>query len=166
MTASEKRTEKEKRHEEWDRLSLVSAGFFLALVGVVLIITPNYYNEAVAFVKDFKIVEISPNITLVEPISNHPVVYRAVAQFCLAFGMLQIAILGLRFLFKDSVKRKAGTIATVIFWLGAGYVSTLLLTQAIGWFAYLSGLLVFIGLWLVVRNLLVLVFFKPSRGAV
>jgi len=163
MTATEKSIGKEKRREEWDRLSLVLAGFFLALVGVILMITPNYYDEAVAFVKDFKIVEVSPNITLVAPMSNHPVVYRAVAQFCFAFGILQIAILGLRFLFKDPFKRKAGTIASIIFWLGAGYVSTLLLTQTIGWFAFLSGLLAFIGLWLVVRNLLVLVFFKPSK---
>ncbi len=163
MTATEKSTEKEKRREEWDRLSLVSAGFFLALVGVVLMITPNYYDEAVAFVKDFGIIDVSPNIKLVAPLSDHPVVYRAFAQFCFAFSILQIAILGLRFLFKDSVKRKAGTIASIISWLGAGYVSTLLLTQTVGWFAFLSGLLAFIGLWLVVRNLLVLAFFKPSK---
>jgi len=148
----------ERRLEERDRLEFVSFGFFLVLVGTINLITPNIYSEFVAFFKDFKLVEVAPNLFFPSPASNHPIVYGAVMKFCFAFGLFQVVILGLRFVFRDTLGRKAGTLSGIIFWLGAGFLSNMLLTENIDWFAFLSGLIIFVGLSLVVRSLVVLLF--------
>jgi len=143
---------------ERDRLGFVSFGFFLILVGTIYLITPNCYDEFVAFFKDFKLMKVAPNMYFPAPASNHPVVYGAVMKFCFAFGLFQIVLLCLRFALRDTLSRKAETLSGIIFWLGAGFLSNMLLAENIGWFAFLGGLIIFVGLSLVVRSLMVLLF--------
>lgn len=146
--------------KERDWLSIVSLGFFLILAGVIWLITPNPYNEALSFVKDFHLENITENVYLPSPASPHPVVYTAVAQFCLAFGIFHIIILGLRIIFKEPLNRKSGTVSSVIFWLGASYFLFALAAENISWFAFLAGLIIIIGLIIVVSSLTKLLFLK------
>ena len=154
----EERERSERGPEKWDRLGFVSLGFFLILVGTIYLITPNIYDEFVAFFKDFKLKEVAPNMFFPSPASNHPVVYEAVMKFCFGFGLFQIMILGLRFVLRDTLSRKAETLSGIIFWLGAGFLLNMLLVKNIDWFAFLGGLIIFVGLSLVVRSLVVLLF--------
>jgi len=146
--------------KERDWLSIVSLGFFLILVGVIWLITPNPYNEALAFVKDFHLENITENVYLPAPASPHPVVYTAIAQFCLAFGIFHIIVLGLKIVFKEPLNRKSGTVSSVIFWLGASYFLSALAAGNISWFAFLAGLVIIIGLIIVVSSLIKLLFLK------
>lgn len=148
----------ERRLEKQDRLEFVSFGFFLVLVGTIYLITPNLYGEFVAFFKDFQLVEVAPNMFFPSPASNHPVVYGAVMKFCLVFGLFQVVLLGLRFVLRDTLSRKAETLSGIIFWLGASFLSNMLSVENIDWFAFISGLIIFVGLSLVVRSLVVLLF--------
>jgi len=146
--------------KERDWLSIVSFGFFLIIVGVIWLITPNPYDEALAFAKDFHLENITENVYLPAPASPHPVVYTAIAQFCLTFGIFHIIVLGLRIVFKEPLNRKSGTVPSVVFWLGASYFLFALAAENISWFAFLAGLIIIIGLMIVVSSLIKLLFLK------
>jgi len=149
----------ERQPEERDVLGLASFGFFLLLIGVIWIITPNLSQRVIDFFKDFKLTEeIFPNVFLPAPAHRHPLVYTALTRFCFAFGLFQIVILVFRFLFREPLDRIAGTFSGIVFWLGVGFISSLLADGEIGWFGFLGWVIVFIGLSLVVRSLLVLLF--------
>jgi len=152
-------TRHERRYEKRDIFGLVSFGFFLVLVGVIWIITPNLSEEVRNFFEDFKLKEeVFPNVLLPAPQSPHPVVYTAIARFCFVFGLFQIFILVLRFVFREPVDKLAGTFSGMVFWLGAGFVANMLSAATIKWFAFLGWIIVLIGLSLVIRSLVVLLF--------
>ncbi len=153
----------ERRREEQDKLGFASLGFCLLLIGVIWIITPNLFQKVIDFFRDFEIAEISPNIFLPAPAHHHPVVYSTFARFCFVFSLFQIVILVLRFFFREPLDRVAGTFSGIVFWLGAGFFSNLLAAEAIEWFGFLGWLIVFVGLSLVVRSLLVLLVKVPLR---
>lgn len=150
-------TRRERRREKRDILGLASFGFFLMLVGVIWIITPNLLEEVRDFFEDFKLEEeVFPNVFLPAPASSHPVVYTAVARFCFVFGLFQIFILVLRFIFREPVDKIAGTFSGMAFWLGAGFLANILSAETIKWFVFLGWIIVLIGLSLVIRSLVVL----------
>jgi small-conductance mechanosensitive channel len=85
-------------------------------------------------------------VVLLAPKESHPVVYTAAMQFCLVFGVFQIAVLVLRFIFHDSVNRKSGTISNIAFWFSTGFFLNMLVSKSISWFGFLAGLVISIGL--------------------
>ena len=141
-----------------DVLGLISLGFFFVLLGVIIVITPNWYSAARSFVKDFELVKVNQNISLPAPESNHPVIYRAIERFCLVWGLFQIGILVSKFFLRETVHKKAETFSGIIFWLGAAYVTNLLLTESISWFAFLAGLITLVGITIIARSLVVLLY--------
>ena len=151
----------ERRHERQDKLGLASFGFFILLVGVIWVITPDLFQKIIDFFKDFKLEEeIFPNVPFPAPARpyRHLVVYTALARFCFVFGLFQIVILVLRFFFRESLDKVAGAFSGVVFLLGVGFVSNLLAAGTIGWFGFFGWFIAFIGLSIVVRSLLVLLF--------
>ncbi len=143
-----------------DMLGLVSLGFFLALVGAIFAITPNWYGAARDFVEDFQFEKVSGDISLPAPAHpyDHKVVYTAVQQFCIVWGILQTGLLVARFYLRDTADKRAETFSGIIFWLGVAYTLSLLLAESIGWFAFWAWVLIFIGLTLVARSLVVLLY--------
>jgi tellurite resistance protein TehA-like permease len=148
----------ERRHEKQDIIGLASFGFFLMLAGVIWIVTPNLLEDVRKFLEDFKLEKVFPNVFLPAPASSYPVVYMAIARFSFVFGLFQIFILALRFVFREPVNKVAGTFSGMIFWLGVGFVASMLSTETIKWFAFLGWIIVLIGLSLVIRSLVVLLF--------
>lgn len=146
--------------EKKDVLGLISVGFFIMLVGVIIVITPNWYNATRDFIEDFKLEKIDGNVFLPAPAhpADHKVVYTAVEQFCLIWGLFQIAILVSKFFLRETVHKKAETFSGIIFWLSAAYVISLLLAESIGWFAFWAWILILVGITLVVRSLIVLLY--------
>lgn len=142
--------------ERRDSLSAVSFGVFLLLLGAVFVITPNLYSAVLTFFRDFRLVEIAPNIFLPAPTSNHPMLYLAVEVFCYLWGLFQIVVLALRFSLGSSIHLKAKTFSRIIFWLGAGLLTSMLATQMLGvgsrgWFAFCSAVAILLGLSLIVQ---------------
>jgi len=143
------------RHEEEARrdiLGFVPFGFFLISLGVIFLTTPNLFSEISDFFRDFQLVKImEPNVFLPAPASNHPVLYGAVETFCYLFGIFQVGMLILRFAYGSSASQKAGTASDVVFWLGAGYLVGILRDQIIGWFTFIAGLIILIGITVIIR---------------
>ena len=147
MVSSKKRY---SRSTGW--LSTLSFGFFLILLGAIWIITPNFSSKVIDFVKDFHLEHLTEHIVLPAPKESHPVVYTAAMQFCLVFGAFQIVILVLRFIFHDSVNRKSGTISNIAFWFSTGFFLNMLVNKSIGWFGFLAGLIISIGLAIIASS--------------
>jgi hypothetical protein len=150
------------RRRSWDDYhrddtGWISLGAFLVIVAVIYLRTPNLVQEVSAFVSNFHLVEIFQNFWWYVPSTNHPVLYTAAEQFCYAFGVVQVVILGLKFAKGSSTHGKAETVSSIVFWLGAGYILGLLSQGVLSWLPFIAGLIVLIGVSIVARAL-VLVF--------
>jgi len=140
-----------------DETGWISFGAFLIIIAVIYLRTPGLISEIRAFVSDFHLAEVYQNFQWFVPSTNHPVLYSAAEQFCYAFGLVQILILGLEFARRSSTHRKAETFSSIVFWLGAGYILRLLSQGALSWISFIAGLIILVGISIVARAL-VLVF--------
>jgi hypothetical protein len=147
MVSSKKRY---SRSTGW--LSTLSFGFFLILFGAIWIVTSNFSSEVIDFAKDFHLEHFTEHIVLPAPKESHPVVYIAAMQFCLVFGAFQIVILILRFIFHDSVNSKSGTISNITFWFSTSFFLNMLASKSTGWFGFLAGLIISIGLAIIASS--------------
>lgn len=95
----------ERRVKNENRLSMVSLEYLLILIGKVFLIAPNFIDEIVAFLEDSHLAEADSNVLLPVPKSSHPVIYTAATQFCVAYGLFQIVLLVLRFVYRDSLDK-------------------------------------------------------------
>jgi hypothetical protein len=139
-------------------------GFFLILVGVLFISTPNLADKVVTFVSHFHTVQV-PNTNIYIPAPEHPGdhidIYLAARQFSLVWGVFLIAMLGARFLFDSPLRRKAQNLGDIVFWLGTVYlVQTFLVAptqtfpQTIDvtkWFEFWAAIVMLVGVSLIAR---------------
>lgn len=137
-------------------ISAVSIGVFLVLIGTIFVLTSNLYSAVSRFFNDFRLVEIAPNFFLPAPVLNHPVLYLAVEVFCYLWGLFQIVVLVLRFGIGSPIYLKAKTLSRIVFWLGTGWLVSMLQTRIFGagsrgWFAFWSAVAMLLGLSLIVQ---------------
>jgi len=142
----------------------VTAGFFLILVGFLFIMTRGLFTSIINFFNDFEILRQVPNTAIYLPAParplNHTVVYTAIEQFSFAFGVFQVVILALRFAARSKMDKKAETVGNLVFWLGLGYLTRLLLLQPTRWvplttwFIFWAAILMLIGVTLIIRAII------------
>lgn len=133
-----------RRDTGW--IGILSFGMFIVLLGLTWAMNPSLHEEVVSFFRDFRMVEVSRNVFLPAPASSHPVLYSAAAQFALVFGALQIVILGLKFVFRDSFQSKVDTVSGMVFSFTLSLFLSMLANGTIGWFSFIGGFLICIGL--------------------
>ena len=135
--------------------SAISAGFFFILVGALFVVTPNLFGKVLDFLHDFDLVSVPNQPGWVLPAPGfpraHSAVYLAVERFSFALGLFQIAILVLRFVAHSPWGKKAETMSNLIFWLGAGFLTRMLLIETTRWFVFWAGIVMLIGVSLVSR---------------
>jgi hypothetical protein len=145
-----------KRHlEGTDWLSLISFGLFLILLGTVWVATPNLTEDIKAFVdpNNWYLRRVTENIRFPEPEESHPTLYTAAMQFSFIFGVLQIAILVMRFAFHESINRKADTVSGIAFWFSISlFLSMLAREPSIPMFGFLGGIIISGGLALLTSS--------------
>jgi hypothetical protein len=151
----------------WGREGLITAiafGGFLILVGVVFAITPDLYSKIEAFFRNLETISFpagsSSTFMLPAPVnpSAHNVLYTAVMQFDIGFGILQALILAIRLGFRSPIRKIAETVDHLIFWFGAAVLvnSFLLLGTTTAWFEYWASLIVLIGIGVIARALILI----------
>ena len=152
-----------RRHHE-GMLSAVSVGFFLILIGVLFITTPNLSDSVVKFATNFTTEQVgNTNIYIPIPqnVGNYGDVYVAVRQFSIIWGLFLIALLGARLVFGSQVRRLAENVGDIVFWLGAAYLAQTFLvapTQAstidvTKWFEFWAAIIMLIGVSLIARGI-------------
>lgn len=144
-----------RQKHETDKLGILSLGFFLILLGIMWMITPNIADHIRAFFspENWHLAEVSQNILFPEPDYNHPVLYNVASYFCLAFGVFQVIILGIRVALRDDLDKIGGTLSGTIFWIGMGYFFGMLASNAVGWFGLLAGFVIFVGISIIIQSM-------------
>jgi len=143
--------------------SAISAGVFFILVGAIFVTSSNLFDKILAFFSDLDLVRV-PNLGFSFPAPaspwTHSVLYSAVTQFSVIWGLFQIVILMLRFVVDSPFSKKAETASNLVFWLGASYlISTLLneMTTAETWFVFWAEIIMLIGVSLIIRAIILAV---------
>ncbi len=144
--------------------SALYIGSIFIILGVIYYIhLPNsLFLELVNFFDSLTLARVPDTaIYLPAPLSPaaHADLYTAAFQFCLAIGIVEVAVLALRFVLRSSVKRKAETISNIVFWFGASYlITTYLIDEATinKWFVFWIGIIVIFGLSLIARAFVLL----------
>lgn len=137
----------------------MSLGFFLLLAGILWVTTPGIVEEVKALVNpvNWHLTEIGSRVFFPEPDNSYPVFYSAASYFCLVFGIVELAISGIRLAVHQPKSKIGGGLSGVAFWLGLGYFFGLLANNTIGWFGLVAGFFVFLGLSMVIESVFRLV---------
>jgi hypothetical protein len=132
----------------------ISTGFFLLLVGVIFVITPNLFESIIDFFQDFKLVDV-PNTNIIflgpEFPGSHLTVYQAAGQVSVALCVFQIVMLALRFVIPSSWGKRSETVGNFIYWAGAAFLIQLFLVDNTQWFVFWSTVIMLAGVSLIVR---------------
>jgi hypothetical protein len=140
-------------------VSAIAVGAIFILIGIVYVATlpASLWDEVVAFFNSFNITQVaSIGISLPAPINPaaHVVLYRAVFQFCLGVGVLQVLLLGLRLLLHSPISKTAETVGNFVFWFGTAYLVFTFLNNAITletWFMFWAAILALLGVSMIAR---------------
>lgn len=148
--------EDKKRLKGPDWLSILSLGFFLVLLSIIWIITPNLTEQVKTFFtpENWRLENVTENIAFPKPEHNYPKLYTAAMQFCYIFGIFHIAILALRLVLRESLDRMGGTVSSITFWLCAGFFLGMLASGTIEWFSFLAGIIISIGLVIIISSII------------
>jgi len=136
-----------KRLEGANWLGLLSFGLFLILLGTIWAATPNLTEDVRAFVdpENWHLKNVTENIAFPDPKDSHPILYTAAMQFCFIFGVLQIAILFLRFAFHESINKKAEIVSGIAFSFSVSFFLHMLV-NGLSFFGFIGGIIVSGGL--------------------
>jgi hypothetical protein len=153
--------ENKEAHKQGDGLiTALAFGSFLIIVGLIFAMTPDLWQRITNFFNSitttsFHFGEPGSTISLVAPANPaaHKVLYTALMQFDIAFGILQVAIFGLRVWMHSKTSRIAETLGNAVFWLGAAVLVNVFLSTGTlsGWFEYWAALIVIVGFSLIAR---------------
>jgi drug/metabolite transporter (DMT)-like permease len=144
----------------------LSAGVFFVLIGLLFVTRPALYDNLRTFFNpDSWTNHTIRNSTITLPVPRNPgdyvEIYNAAFEFAIAWGIFQILILVFRFVVNSSMRRKARTIQSLVFWLGASYLINTYLastTTRETWFLFWAALIVLIGVALIVRAITLALF--------
>jgi hypothetical protein len=142
--------------------TVVAVGAVFILIGIVFVTAPNIINDAGKFFSDFRIQPVA-NTSIFLPAPTHPAdhaeLYGAIAQFALGVAILQVLMIMLRLALSSPIGRIAETVGNLVFWFGAFYMVITFLnnkTTMPVWFEFWAGIIVFIGVSLIARGLVLL----------
>jgi hypothetical protein len=151
-------------HREWGwhegLITAVAVGGTFILIGLIVILTPNFADKVGAFFGDFTFIYFPFNSgTISFPAPENPAMHHdlftSAMYFAVGIAILQIVILPLRLAFKSPIKRIAETVGNLVFWVGASVVANVYLLAGTteGWFQYWAFLIIFAGLSLIANGL-------------
>ncbi len=149
---------KEGRSRRDGVITAVAFGGFLIIVGAIFALTPNLWQRINDFFGSITTTTV-PGSSIVLPAPDqaaaHKILYTAVLQFDVAFGVFQLLILALRVWMKSRIGRIAETLGNAVFWLGAALVTNTFLLEGTlrGWFNFWETLIVVVGFSLIARAL-------------
>ena len=140
-------------------ITAIAIGGVFILLGLVVILTPNFGAKFGDFVSDFTFMYYPFGTgTISFPAPQNPAIHNdlftAAMNFAIGIAILQIIILPMRLAFKSRLSRIAETVGNLVFWVGAALVANvyLLADTVEGWFQFWAYLIIFAGISLIVRG--------------
>ena len=145
-----------KKKDQHDTLDLVTFGFFLVLVGIMFLITPNLLEYIYAFLRDIEFKEAIPYLYLPAPQDSHTILFAVLSRFTFYFAIAHLFILAARYFFRSSKDKTAGTVSGLVFWLGATWILNQYVEADIAWFTLLGYFIALVGVSMIIRNVITL----------
>ncbi|MEM4720945.1 MAG: hypothetical protein QXT73_02620 [Candidatus Methanomethylicaceae archaeon] len=144
-----------RQEEEMNKLGIISLGFFLVLLGLVWILTPDIGEHLRAFLsqENWRISKVGQRLFFPEPNTHYPVLYNTASYFCFAFGAFQIVILLLRVVLHNPLNKIGETLSEAIFWMGMSFFFGMLASNALGWFGLFAGFLMLVGASIITKSI-------------
>lgn len=140
-----------------DWIGLISFGILLSILGAILMKTPELTHEVRAFILDFhleKVRFLTFDALFPAPEHSHPIVYKAIMELSFAYSASHVLILAMRFIFKESINRKADSVSSMLLWMGVGYFANMLFREHISWFGFIGGIILCAGASIILGSLI------------
>jgi hypothetical protein len=144
-----------KVREGPDILGAVTAGLIIILLAIIIILTPTLLAQIIAFVTDFVWQQVAPGFWWWVPAnpSAHVGIYTAMYQFFLGLLIVNIIVLILRVLFRDSYRRQIESIGGIVFAAGVTWATWILLYPPYDWVVWSGYLIVFGGVSIIFSSI-------------
>jgi hypothetical protein len=139
-------------HEGPDILGGVTAGLIIILIAILFVITPNLLGNLLIFITDFAWQEVYPGFIWWAPQNPHPAVYNTLFIFFLGTLAINIIVLILRVIFRDSYRRQIESIGGIIVSAGVSWAAYNLILNN-NFTAFAGWTIVFIGISIIISSL-------------
>ncbi len=140
--------------EDPDILGAVTAGLIIILIAVLIVFTPNLLAHIINFFVDIAWTEITLGFWWWVPQNPgmHVIVYNAIYQFSLGTVAINVIVLILRVIFRDSYRRQIESIGGIVSSAGVTWAANNLILN--NNFTVFSGyFIVFIGVSIIITSL-------------
>ncbi|MFW9832086.1 MAG: hypothetical protein ACFFD8_09975 [Candidatus Thorarchaeota archaeon] len=137
-----------------DILGGVTVGLIIILLAIIFVTIPNIFAHIVNFFTDFAWSELFPQFWWWTPQNpaNHIIVYNAIYLFFIGTLVINIVVLILRVIFKDSYRRQIETIGGIVMSAGVTWAAYNL-TLSYNLTVFTGYLIVFIGVSVIISSL-------------
>ncbi len=141
-----------KMHEGPDILGGVTAGLIIILIALLFIMTPFLLGHLWNFITDFTWQEVYPGFIWWAPQNPHPEVYNTLFLFFIGTLVINVIVLILRVIFRDSYRRQIESIGGIIVSVGISWAAYNL-TLNNNFTAFAGWVIVFIGVSIIISSL-------------
>lgn len=137
-----------------DILGGVTAGLIIILIAVLLVTIPNLFANIINFFTDIAWSEVFPGFWWWAPQTptNHLVVYNAIYLFIIGTLVINIVVLILRVIFKDSYQRQIESVGGIIMSAGVTWAAYNL-TMSYNVIVFTGYLIVFAGVSVIISSI-------------
>ena len=133
----------------------ISVGFFLLLLGILFVSTPDLFGKITDFFGDFGLEEIS-NSGVFLPIPDYPrshlALYNVMGTVSIAAVVFQAIMLVLRSVMPSSWPKRAETMGNFVYWIGVAFLVQWFLIDSTQWFVFWSTIIMTAGVSFIVRG--------------
>ena len=132
----------------------VSFGFFILVLGILFVSTPDLFGKIADFFGDLSLEEISNSgvyLPAPEDPRSHLVLYNVMGVVSIAGVVFQAIMLVLRFVVSSLWAKRSETMGNFVYWIGVAFLVQWFLIDNTQWFVFWSGILMAAGVSLIAR---------------
>jgi hypothetical protein len=134
--------------------SAISFGFFILLLGIIFVSTPDLFGKISDFFTDLGIQEVSNSgifLPAPENTGSHLDLYKVMGLVSVAAVVFQAIMLVLRFVTSSSLSKRSETLGNFVYWVGVAFLVQWFLIDTTQWFVFWSCILMAAGVSLLAR---------------
>jgi hypothetical protein len=132
----------------------ISFGFFLLLLGILFVSTPDLFDKISNFFGDLGIEEVSNSgvfLPAPEAPRSHLALYNVMGTISIAAVVFQAIMLVLRFGLRSSWSKRSETLGNFVYWIGVAFLVQWFLIDSTQWFVFWSCIIIAAGVSLLAR---------------
>jgi len=132
----------------------VSFGFFVLLLGILFVFTPDLFGKISDFFGDLGIDEISNSgvfLPAPEVPGSHLALYNVMGLVSITGVVFQAIMLVLRFVMPSSWVKRSETLGNFVYWIGVAFLVQWFLIDSTQWFVFWSCIIMAAGVSLIAR---------------